>query len=225
MPTLTANQRTLINYIRDNNFLGARFLIEDEHVSIDFLADPNSNTDLLTYAVQIGANYTVPADHLKMITLLLTRNPPLDRFNKQGHTPLSTAAYNGYLAIAEALINAGATVNIMGIMDTPYLPRARASAFHHAALTGNIEMLRLLHSRGADINAVKIQVKREGLVTRDTFFPLFEKYNHTSRETALDITSRQGHTEASEFLRGLGAVSFQPREPAQATRQGSCIVL
>ena len=227
MPTLTVDQRVIITHIENNNFSAVQFHIERE--SIDFIVNPESNTDLITHAIQIqiGLRYTNPADHLAMVKLLLAHNPPLDRFNKEGYTPLSQAAYRGYLEITETLLDAGATVDFMGITDVPYLPLVSASAFHRAALTGNIEMLRLLHSRGADINAVKVQIKRERSVTRDSFFALFEEarnHNHTLRETALDITIRQGHTEASEFLRGLGATTFQSRETAQATRQ-CCVVL
>ncbi len=90
-------------------------------------------------------------------------------------TPLYAAAGGGHVAVAEALIAAGAHIDIEA--DDRWRP------LHHAALNGETKMVSMLAARGADIN------HRETLMG----------------QTPLHIASERGDAETVRALVQLGA--------------------
>ena len=69
----------------------------------------------------------------------------VDWADDYGWTPLGRAAENGHLGAAEALIAAGADVNLPGV----YPRRSRRTPLWIAASNGHSEMVRLLRQHGA----------------------------------------------------------------------------
>jgi ankyrin repeat protein len=119
------------------------------------------------------------------------------------------AAESGRLDIAELLLNAGAEVNQAATLENPYLPTTTGiTALHFAALKGNIPMMELLLSHGANINAIKVQVKNPG-VNHAPAGRFFKQSNQSGQETALDMARRQTSPEVEAFLISHGAESAQ----------------
>lgn len=51
-------------------------------------------------------------NHLEIVNLILEHKPNVNALDKDGHTALTIACKEGYLEIAQALLNYGAYINI-----------------------------------------------------------------------------------------------------------------
>ena len=88
-----------------------------------------------------GAAY---GGHSDMVELLVAGGAELDIQNEFGYTPLLSALSRGHVGIAEFLIDKGADMNVWADWQ---------SALHLAAVSGNIEAVELVISKGVDVNA------------------------------------------------------------------------
>ncbi len=88
----------------------ASFLIHEPEAA---LAQPHQGTELIAAAGR--------GDLARVKTLLLA-NAPVDGQDRDGQTALLVAVNGNHLAVAEALLNAGASVNVQAAnRDTPWL--------------------------------------------------------------------------------------------------------
>jgi ankyrin repeat protein len=110
-----------------------------------------------------------------VVQLLVARGADVRARSKVGETALMDAAARGDLAAAKLLLERGADVN--AIDHRGYTPLIFAAHYDGDA----VELVRLLLSRGADIDA-----KAEG-------------------ETALSLAARRGETEVTRVLRAAGS--------------------
>ncbi|WP_433400206.1 ankyrin repeat domain-containing protein [Streptomyces sp. CA-146814] len=94
----------------------------------------------------------VHAGHVDAVRVLLEAGAdPRQRAGAYGEvTPLGLAAMYGYVAVAELLLDAGATTGAQGRLNSPPLVLAATSTEH-----GHPQMVDLLLRRGADIGEVK----------------------------------------------------------------------
>lgn len=199
---LTIEQELLAQAVIDNEIKAVKSIIEKENVNIDFDVYENIESKLIHVAVEIG--------NLEVIKILLSQNPQLNCFNDKGLTPLAIAAGSKRRDIAEALLNAGADVNAIGNFENPYLPRVSGiTALHAAASKGDILMMELLLTHGANIQAIKVQTKNPD-VKNDFNGSHFKSYNYSNQETALDIVRRMGFREAEALLNERGAKWANP---------------
>jgi ankyrin repeat protein len=93
--------------------------------------------------------------HLDVVCFLLERGADVNLGEDDGWTPLMYASQNGFMDVAEVLINAGAKINVesKGWGDT-----ALGKAFQK----GYSDIARLLVERGADIEPLKkYYIRRE----------------------------------------------------------------
>jgi ankyrin repeat domain-containing protein 17 len=81
------------------------------------------------------------------VDLLLKYNANVEHRAKTGLTPLMEAASGGYVAVGEALLRAGADVNAAPV------PSSRDSALTIAADKGHDKFVKLLLSKGAQVDA------------------------------------------------------------------------
>jgi len=86
------------------------------------------------------------ASSLKVLELILSRQPELDILDREGMTPLQVAVYNGNIGAVKMLLAAGSDVNktIPGSGETALLIALRA---------GHDKIVALLLEKGADISA------------------------------------------------------------------------
>lgn len=94
----------------------------------------------------------VHAGHVDVVRVLLEAGAdPRQKAGAYGEvTPLGLAAMYGYVAVAELLLDGGATTGAQGRLNTPPLVLAATSTEH-----GHPRMVDLLLRRGADIGEVK----------------------------------------------------------------------
>lgn len=103
-------------------------------------ADVNAKSAILGTPLHIAAQKGL----LDVVQLLLEKgaNPNVTSF--MGDTPLFWAVEESHFTIAKALLDAGAHVNAGGLLGSP---------LHHAARKGRADIVKLLISRGANVNA------------------------------------------------------------------------
>lgn len=145
---------------------------------------------------------------------LLAREPGLARtFDPGGGTALHLAAFFGHVGVVEALLDAGADVNVMSRVNLPNIPRNTPL---HAALAGRRrEVARLLIQRGADVTAVDsagltpLHHAAAGGNVEIVSMLLDRGARVDARDeqgqTPLDYALRGGHEEVVALLRGRGA--------------------
>lgn len=152
---------------------------------------------------------------LVKVRALISENPDLvSAVNERGSTPLHSAAFGGHLEVVEFLLEKGAEIEAAnGGGFTP---------LHLATFAGHREVVELLLDQGANINALN---EKMGATVLDFAFTrdlqsgtldlapfLIEKgaefdVNKKNRfgYTTLDMAIVFGHTQAADYLIGLGA--------------------
>ena len=209
--------------------IGLRSRIDGGHASID----PVNKTDGLT-----------------IVKVLLERgaDPNMELFfkpayvrgttNTRGSTPLIRAATNGDLAIVKLLLEHGADATV-------YMADRQTSI--HAVLAGRasepqaLELIRVLHKAGADVNVIALVNHREEIRGGTALhYAVRKRYKQVIRElasygidvdakdqdglTALDYTQSRGfmpfmalqtplYKEEAALLRELGATKLMDRSP------------
>jgi ankyrin repeat protein len=125
-----------------------------------------------------------------------------------GRTALSLAASSEHLSVVQALITAGANVNLTD--DDGW------SALHWAAQAGNLPVLQALIVAGADVNrtddegltALYLAAKARRLPVVQALIAAgadVKKRRHDDGMTALHIASKKGHLEIVKSLLAAGA--------------------
>lgn len=152
---------------------------------------------------------------LVKIKALISENPDLvSAVNERGSTPLHSASFGGHLEVVRFLLQKGAEIDaVNGGGFTP---------LHLATFAGHREVVEFLLDQGANINALN---EKMGATVLDLAFTrdlqggtleiapfLIEKgaefdVNKKNRfgYTTLDMAIVFGHTQAAEYLIGLGA--------------------
>ena len=143
---------------------------------------------------------------LKTIQLLLQRRVDANARGSNGWGALMIASAKGHLDVVRMLLDYGVDVNTVDVYDWTPLHRASyenhadvvelllsvsellldarddqgATALHHAAIQGNIEISRLLIENGAMINAVDLDGRTAGdYAKKNGFDDLALMLNHT----------------------------------------------
>ena len=155
---------------------------------------------------QVGVFAAAAKGQTDELRSLVEKDPALiNAYSSEGFTPLGLAAFFGHAKTIDALLAAGADVNLPSreSMKMPPLGSAMAverndiartliehganvngkaasdlTALHTAAARGNIESAKLLLDHGADINATS-----------------------TDGKTPLDYAQERNHPEMVEFLK------------------------
>jgi ankyrin repeat protein len=87
-----------------------------------------------------------PGDRAKVIRLLVEAGMPLEQTNKNGMTPLLSAAYEGNIEAVQTLLELGAKADAAD--------KEKFTALHSAAEQGFIKVVELLLAKGLDLEAV-----------------------------------------------------------------------
>ena len=155
---------------------------------------------------QVGIFAAAAKGQTEELRSLVEKDPALvNAYSPEGFTPLGLAAFFGHAETVEALLAAGAEVNLASreSMKMPPLGSAMAvqrndiartllehgadvngkavndlTALHTAAARGNLEAAKLLLDHGADVNATS-----------------------TDGKTPLDYAQERNHPEMVEFLK------------------------
>lgn len=139
---------------QENDFFTAIQLEEYAKVSAMLKRDPS-----LVHAEDgygdIGMGLAVEILDLRMIKILADAGSPLDFDGGRTGIPLVTVAYHGdyYPEIVEYFLDQGVDVNIQAASRTSH---AYGTPLHNAASHAQVETVRLLIARGADINMPSI---------------------------------------------------------------------
>ena len=153
-----------------------------------FPALVNWNPELMQILIENGADinwqdadgrsllvYALFMDNYEAAQFLLLHGIDVDLIDNEGHTPLMHAAFEKKLQMANLFLNNSANVN--AIDDEGNTP------IHHASSGGNVEIVKMLHQRGADLD----QTTKEKL------------------NTPLIYACKEGHFAAAEYLIRQGA--------------------
>jgi ankyrin repeat protein/mono/diheme cytochrome c family protein len=174
MPGGAASIRHLLEAGADVNaatLVGATALFPAVNASAEatkLLLDKGADPNRATLSGVTPIMFTLDA---AVVELLVARGADVRARSKVGETALMDAAARGDLAAATLLVERGADVN--AVDHRGYTPLIFAAHYDRDA----VELVRLLLSRGADINA-----RAEG-------------------ETALSLAARRGETEVTKILR------------------------
>ena len=157
--------------------------------------------------------------HNALVPLFISHRANLDAQGEDGASALIIAAYHGFPATVELLLDAGASPHL--------LHRSGMDASAFAAVANEPEILQSLHRRGADLS----RKDRRG-ATPMHWASLFGKTEALNvllacqREvvhlpdaeglTPLDMAILAGHADCSDLLRSDGAVASRIREPDPA---------
>lgn len=123
------------------------------------VASTNGFTEIATHLIETGADVNATSKqgitpligaamngHADLVALLATKNANLDQLSEMQYkeNALHLAARNGYTAVIEALLKAGADVNA--------LEGTHSTALMYAAYYGHLEAVELLIKQGAELN-------------------------------------------------------------------------
>jgi len=174
IPGAAASIRHLLEAGADVNaatLVGATALFPAVNASAEatkLLLDKGADPNRATLSGVTPIMFTLDA---AVVQLLVARGADVRARSKVGETALMDAAARGDLVAAKLLVEGGADVN--AVDHRGYTPLIFAAHYDRDA----VELVRLLLSRGADINA-----RAEG-------------------ETALSLAARRGETEVTKILR------------------------
>jgi len=135
-------------------------LLENENIDVNI---PNVfGTVPLHFAAQRG--------YKELAEALITKKAVIDIENKNGETPMARAVMNGHFELTKFFLDRGSNVNPI-IKNDSTSGTCNVMPLHIAAMKGNIKMVGLLVSAGADTSA-----KLEGKYTyRELFLDSFPK--------------------------------------------------
>ena len=147
------------------------------------------------------------ADVLPPVRALLSAGASPNLRDAEGHTPLRMAAEQGLVEVCEALLEAGAKVDGIGLgWHGCWTP------LHHAARAGRVEAAKLLLARGAVPNAPTGEGKQWRQLSKGGWHEIIVPKG----ATPLDLARAFGHVELVELLQISGgqpsgvAISIEP---------------
>lgn len=92
-----------------------------------------------------GGGYVQYAGQLEMVKLLVSKGAEIDAVDEDNSTPLISAVDNGYLEIAQYLVNQGADVNTKTLASG-------VTPLHLATCKSNVQLVKYLLSKKAQVN-------------------------------------------------------------------------
>ncbi|WP_228237297.1 ankyrin repeat domain-containing protein [Allomuricauda sp. M10] len=145
---------------------------------------------------------------LEKVKNMLTQNPALiNQYANDGFTPVSLAVFFDKSEMAKWLLEQGADPNLHA--NNP----SKVNAMHAAVAKNNVELCKLLISKGADVNAPQMQqvtplhsaAHRGNLEMVNLLVENGAQINlkMENGDTALSIAQRDGHTDVIAFLEKL----------------------
>ncbi|CAH0549306.1 unnamed protein product [Brassicogethes aeneus] len=160
-----------------NEFSPLMFAVNKNHTeTAKFLINHGADVNLRSSKYNATALHDAAATgNVEIAKVLLSKKADIDAQDINGNSPLMFAVNKNHTETAEFLINQGANVNLRGSKD-------KIMALHVAAATGNVEIVNVLVSNGADIDAQDINGK-----------------------SPLIYAVRKNHTETAKFLINKGA--------------------
>ena len=149
---------------------------------------------------------SINANHIELLKLLITAGADVDSTDKNGWTPLLSAAYNGNSDCVEQLLKAGADVNKSNSKKTPLIL---------AAEYGHCDCVEQLLKAGADVNKANSKKQTplilaaeyghcdcvEQLLKAGAEKNASDEYN----KTALYWAAANGHSDCVKLLLEVGA--------------------
>jgi ankyrin repeat protein len=150
------------------------------------------------------------AGQLKELKVILDKNPNLiNNLANDGFCALSLAGFFGHFEVAKELVERDADVNLMANNDSKIYP------IHAATAASNLNILRLLLSNGADVNAaqhggfcaIHSAASHGNLDMLKLLLHFFADINVKTDKgmTPLSFSLENGHSEASLILKLYGA--------------------
>ncbi len=157
-------------------------------------------------AVAASTPSTDEDQEIQRIQTMIQNSPDLINATTDGNTPLTKAAYNGWLKVATFLLDHGANVNVKAQGNPP---------LNRAAMAGNRAMVELLLSRGADVNAkdftgttpLDIAVQKGFEAVAEVLLANHADVNarRTGGATALCLAASSGQLKIVQMLLAAGA--------------------
>jgi ankyrin repeat protein len=105
---------------------------------------------LLATGLELNIFEAAATGQTERVTVLIKRDASLiNKFSTDGFMPLGLAVFFGHLSTVEALLNAGAPVNV------PSRESMKVTPLHSAAAARQVDIARLLIAHGANVNAAQ----------------------------------------------------------------------
>jgi len=136
---MKVNYAEIEKVIRKHDVLGCMLLLECKDNL--HLKSPLDRSSILIPIVYEGLS--------SVLTYALSMGLDPNEETLSGTTPLRLAVQEGHIECVQALLDAGALVNRDG---------ESSSALHHAAYSGNVDMVRLLVNAGADVDNANVRI-------------------------------------------------------------------
>jgi ankyrin repeat protein/beta-lactamase regulating signal transducer with metallopeptidase domain len=227
--------------------LGASMGLKDMiELAINAGADVNARAQLRQNKTLL--HEAVDSGEKELVQYLLDRGADINAKDRRGWTPLHMAAHAGKMDIVQLLLAKGADPNIGDIRGGTALWYAKdrghkeivallhsqgakeqepTISLHQAARDGDLEQVKSLISRGADVNTMDDRLVGtplhlaayyahhdvvEFLISKGADINARNKWNRTAIDEAVD----QGHDEIAELLRTHGAQSEPSAEASKA---------
>jgi ankyrin repeat protein len=170
------NGTTALNVAARNNHLEIVQFLLDERKAND--------CDVISHAARGGSYNT--------LEFLLSRKPVnLNSCNRDDIPPLHIAIENGHCkSFVKLLVKFGADVNLIAA-------ETRQTPLHYAAQTGNLEIVKFLLSKGAEVSA--------RMKNNCTPLNVTTEYGHLWGKTPIHFAAQNGNPETVKFLLSKGA--------------------
>jgi uncharacterized protein len=184
----------------------------DDGMSLILVASYHRRPEIVSIFVQCGATLDIfdasaSGDEARVRLLAKQFPASIHQYSGDGFFPLALAAYFGHRTIAEFLLDEGADVN--QVAENPI----RIAPIHAAVSNKDVEMVRLLIERGADVNARQQKgfTPLQGAAGSGSIEIMDLLLAHgadlAARDddgrTAADVADAHQHPEAAARLRGL----------------------
>jgi ankyrin repeat protein len=159
------------------------------------LADYNVDVNIADIFGSTPLHIAARREDQKLMQAIIDKKAILDNANDNGVTPFIESVKNSHFDIAKFFLDSGADVNAV-IRQDDYSQLCNSTALHIAAMEGDLQMITLLVSYGADIGATSL----EGYTPRELFIEDHQEMTaeqfDVSVATALDSIEKNKRTIA-----------------------------
>ena len=133
---------------------------------VDLLLESNATVDLIYFKKQTALHLAIEAGHLECVSLLVQKGANITLITQNGLSPLHLAIKLERTEIAKIIIKCANNKNGQSNISSEEEPERTMeaecilnevsmegnSSLHVAAMTGNIEIIKILSESGADVN-------------------------------------------------------------------------